>query len=111
LGFNTPPLAAGRFIAKQISEIISSGDHEVVAIASNGLQGFEKYKKLYPHIFLVIMDITMPVMDGPTAQEKILDFDGHAKVIKAPGKEDVVKSCLLMEAKNHIDKPVVSQKV
>ena len=101
LGFNTSQLAAGRFIAKQISKIISSGGHEVVAIASNGLQGFEKYKKLYPYISLVIMDITMPVMDGSTVLEKILDFDGHAKVItiKAPGKEDVVKSCLLMGRK------------
>jgi two-component system chemotaxis response regulator CheY len=59
------------------------------------------------------MDITMPVMDGVTALEKILAIDKEAKVImvSALGKEDVVKKCLLMGAKSFIIKPLDRTKV
>jgi two-component system chemotaxis response regulator CheY len=73
----------------------------------------EKYKELHPNIDVVIMDITMPVMDGVSALEKILEFDKDAKLIMigALGKEDVVKKCILMGAKNVIVKPLEQKKV
>ena len=101
------------FIAKQLGQIFSSEGFEVVASASDGAQGVDKYKELHPNIDLVTMDITMPVMDGVTALEKILEFDKNACVImvSALGKEDVVKKSLLMGAKSYIVKPLDRKKV
>jgi len=101
------------FIAKQLGQIFSSEGFEVVATASDGSQGLEKYKEMHPNIDLVTMDITMPVMDGVTALEKILEFDKGASIImvSALGKEDVVKKCLLAGAKSYIVKPLDRKKV
>ena len=61
----------------------------------------------------VLMDITMPKMDGITALEQIMAFDKNAKVvmISALGKEELVKKALLLGAKNYIVKPLDRKKV
>jgi two-component system chemotaxis response regulator CheY len=101
------------FIAKQLGQIFTSEGFEVADTAADGAQGVEKYKELYPNIDLVTMDITMPVMDGVSALEKILEFDKEARVImvSALGKEDVVKKSLLLGAKSYIVKPLDRKKV
>ncbi|MDR1024928.1 MAG: response regulator [Treponema sp.] len=101
------------FIAKQLGQIFTSEGFEVAATAADGAQGVEKYKELHPNVDLVTMDITMPVMDGVSALEKILEFDKNACVImvSALGKEDVVKKSLLMGAKSYIVKPLDRKKV
>ena len=101
------------FIAKQLGQIFTSEGFEVAGTAADGAQGVELYKTLHPNIDLVTMDITMPVMDGVSALEKILEFDKDACVImvSALGKEDVVKKSLLMGAKSYIVKPLDRKKV
>jgi two-component system chemotaxis response regulator CheY len=101
------------FIAKQLGQIFTSEGFELADTAADGAQGVEKYKALHPNVDLVTMDITMPVMDGVSALEKILEFDKDARVImvSALGKEDVVKKCLLMGAKSYIVKPLDRKKV
>jgi two-component system chemotaxis response regulator CheY len=101
------------FIAKQLGQIFTSEGFEVAATAGDGAQGLQRYKELSPDIDLVTMDITMPVMDGVSALEKILEFDKNAKIImvSALGKEDVVKKCLLIGAKSYIVKPLDRKKV
>jgi len=101
------------FIAKQLGQIFTSEGFEVAGTAADGAQGVEQYKTLHPNIDLVTMDITMPVMDGVSALEKILEFDKNACVImvSALGKEDVVKKSLLMGAKSYIVKPLDRKKV
>jgi two-component system chemotaxis response regulator CheY len=101
------------FIAKQLGQIFTSEGFEVAATAGDGAQGLQKYKELAPNIDLVTMDITMPVMDGVSALEKILEFDKNANIImvSALGKEDVVKKCLLIGAKSYIVKPLDRKKV
>ena len=101
------------FINKQLNQIFTSEGFEVAGTAVDGAQGVEKYKELYPGIDLVTMDITMPVMDGVSALEKILEFDKNACIImvSALGKEDVVKKSLLLGAKSYIVKPLDRKKV
>ena len=101
------------FVTKQISQILSSEGFEVVGTASDGQQGVEKYKELYPNVDVVTMDITMPKMDGVSALQQILDFDKNAVVvmISALGKQDLVKKSLLVGAKNYIVKPLDRKKV
>lgn len=101
------------FVTKQIGQILSSEGFEVVGTASNGEEGLEKYKELYPEVDLVTMDITMPKMDGVTSLEKIIEFDKNANVvmISALGKQELVKKSLLIGAKNYIVKPLDRKKV
>lgn len=101
------------FVAKQLGQILSSEGYEVVATASDGVDGVEKYKELCPNVDLVTMDITMPRMDGITALEQIMAFDKNARVVmvSALGKEELVKKSLLAGAKNYIVKPLDRKKV
>ena len=101
------------FVAKQISQILTSEGFDIVGTAKDGEEGLEKYKEAYPNVDLVTMDITMPKMDGVTALEKIIEFDAEARVImiSALGKQDLVKKSLLIGAKNYIVKPLDRQKV
>ena len=100
-------------IAKQLGQIFTSEGFEVAGTGADGAQGVDLYKSMHPNVDLVTMDITMPVMDGVTALEKILEFDKDACIImvSALGKEDVVKKCLLMGAKSYIVKPLDRKKV
>ncbi|TVR02472.1 MAG: response regulator [Spirochaetaceae bacterium] len=101
------------FVTKQISQILTSEGFDVVGIATNGEEGLNKYKELFPNVDIVTMDITMPKMDGVTALEKIIEFDKEARVImiSALGKQDLVKKSLMLGAKNYIVKPLDRQKV
>ncbi|MDZ7792320.1 MAG: response regulator [Spirochaetia bacterium] len=101
------------FVTKQINQILTSEGFEIVGSATDGAQGVEKYKELYPNVDLVTMDITMPKMDGVTALEKILEFDKEARIvmISALGKQDLVKKSLMIGAKNYIVKPLDRAKV
>jgi signal transduction histidine kinase len=51
----------------------------VIDIATNGNDAFEKYKKHRPHI--VTMDIMMPRVDGRVCTKNILEFDPEANII------------------------------
>ncbi len=101
------------FVAKQLSQILTSAGFEVAATAADGEQALEKYKELHPNVDLVTMDITMPKMDGVTALQKIIEFDKDAKVVmvSALGKNDLVKNSLMIGAKNYIVKPLDRAKV
>ena len=101
------------FVAKRLTQILSSDGFEVVATAIDGKEGVDKYKELCPNVDLVTMDITMPRMDGITALEQIVAFDKNARVVmvSALGKEELVKKSLLAGAKNYIVKPLDRKKV
>ena len=101
------------FVAKQLTQILTSDGYEIVATAQDGKEGVDKYKELCPNVDLVTMDITMPRMDGITALEQIMAFDKNARVVmvSALGKEELVKKSLLSGAKNYIVKPLDRKKV
>ena len=101
------------FVATQLTQILTSDGYEIVATATDGKDGVDKYKELCPNVDLVTMDITMPRMDGITALEQIIAFDKNARVVmvSALGKEELVKKSLLAGAKNYIVKPLDRKKV
>ena len=101
------------FVAKQLTQILTSAGYDIVATAQDGKEGVDKYKELCPNVDLVTMDITMPRMDGITALEQIVAFDKNARVVmvSALGKEELVKKSLLTGAKNYIVKPLDRKKV
>ena len=101
------------FVAKQLTQILTSAGFEVAATAADGAEAVERYKELHPNVDVVTMDVTMPGMDGVAALEQIIGFDKDAAVvmISALGKNDLVKNSLLIGAKNYIVKPLDRQKV
>ena len=101
------------FVIKQLGQILTSVGFQVVGSAEDGVIGVATYKKLFPKVDLVTMDITMPKMDGLTSLEKIIEFDTKARVVmcSALGKQDLVKDALLKGAKNFVIKPFDREKV
>ncbi|MFV1951816.1 MAG: response regulator [Nitrospinota bacterium] len=47
--------------------------------AGDGQGGLEKFKEIQPDV--TFMDLTMPVMDGYEALEKIIQFDKNALIV------------------------------
>ena len=101
------------FVRKQLGQILASEGFEIIANAGNGKEALELYQEHHPNVDLVTMDVTMPVMDGVTALEKIVAFDNEAKIImvSALGKQDLVKKSFMLGAKNYIVKPLDRKKV
>jgi len=81
------------------------GDSYKVETAENGKIAVEKYGKFKPD--LVILDITMPEMDGVEALTRIMQMDNNATVIMvtAAGTSDVIAECMRKGARGHIEKP------
>lgn len=79
--------------------------------AGDGEDAIEKYKIYSPD--LVIMDITMPKMDGITAVGRIKKIDDNAKIImcSSMGYQEKVLDAITAGAKDFIIKPYEAVKV
>gem|GEM_PF-71351 len=66
------------FMRMMVKDILTKNGYEVVE-AADGAEGIAKFKTEKPD--LVLMDITMPVMDGLTAIEEIKKIDSSAKIV------------------------------
>lgn len=98
------------FLRMRISKMLIGGGFDVVE-AENGLIALEKFKEIHPD--LVLMDVTMPEMDGLTALKAIRQVDGQARVIMltALGQESVVLDAIKSGAKDFIVKPFEQERV
>ena len=67
------------FMRTALKDILTQNGYEVVGEAENGEQSVELYKSLKPDV--VLMDITMPDMDGIQALRAIRSEDPEAKVV------------------------------
>ena len=99
------------FMRMMIKDILTKNGYNVVGEAENGKVAVDKYMELKPD--LVLMDITMPEMDGITALNKIMEKDSNAKVIicSAMGQEEMVISAIRGGAKDFIVKPFENDRV
>jgi two-component system chemotaxis response regulator CheY len=93
------------FARKNAVKAVSSIGGKVVGEAKNGLETIEKYFELNPDILL--LDITMPELDGVEVLQKIMKRDKDAKVvmISSLGTKDLVWKSLCMGARHYITKP------
>ena len=99
------------FMRMMIKDILTKNDYEVVGEAENGLKAIEKYKDLRPD--LVLMDITMPELDGIQAVRLIMEHDAKAKVVmcSAMGQQAMVIESIQAGAKDFIVKPFQAERV
>lgn len=99
------------FARKNISKLVGALGGVIVGEASNGKEAVNKYFELRPD--LVLMDISMPEMEGIEALSIIRGRDSSAKVVmvSALGHEDLVRKSIALGAKHFIVKPVHLEKV
>lgn len=67
-----------KYFRNVIKDILEEYNFEIYE-AENGLSAYELYKKIRPT--LVTMDINMPIMDGFTSIQKILEFNKNANIL------------------------------
>ena len=67
------------FMRMMIKDILTKNGYNVAGEAENGMKAVEKFKEVNPD--LVLMDITMPEMDGIQALKEIKKLDGGAKAV------------------------------
>lgn len=99
------------FMRMMIKDILTKNGYNVVGEAANGAEAVEKYSQLKPN--LVMMDITMPEMNGIDALKKIKENDGSANVImcSAMGQQAMVIESIQAGEKDFIVKPFQVERV
>jgi two-component system chemotaxis response regulator CheY len=93
------------FMRKVIKDTLSKNGYTELYEAVDGADAVEKYGEISPD--LVIMDITMPNMDGLEALKAIRAKDPNANVVmcSAMGQESMVMDAVRSGAKDFIVKP------
>ena len=98
------------FMRMRCGRMLAENGYTVVE-AENGRQAVEKYQEHRPDV--VLMDITMPELDGLGALAEIKKLDPHAKVamVTALGQQQVVMGALQAGAKDFVVKPFQPERV
>lgn len=98
------------FLRMRISKMLIGDGYEVIE-AENGALAVEAYKTQKPDV--VLMDITMPEMDGLTALKEIRAIDPKARVVMltALGQESVVLEAIKSGARDFVVKPFERERV
>lgn len=94
-----------------LKKILLENGYNVVGEAENGQKAVEKYKELNPK--LVIMDITMPELNGIEATKAIKEADPSALIImcSAMGQQSMVIEAIQAGARDFIVKPFQHERV
>lgn len=93
------------FMRMMVKDTLAKGGYTDVCEACDGDEALQTYKEIKPE--LVLMDITMPNMDGLEALKQIKAFDAEATVVmcSAMGQETMVIEAIKSGAKDFIVKP------
>ena len=88
-----------------------SGDIEVVAEATTGQEAVELTEQLQPDV--VVMDLSMPRLDGAQAAERILSFNLPTQVVIVSMHEDttMVQQLLRRGVKGYLLKDALSEEL
>ena len=92
------------FMRMMVKDILVKNGFQVLGEAENGAKAIEKYKELSPD--LVIMDITMPEVDGIQAVKEIKKINPSAKIVmcSAMGQQAMVIEAIQAGARDFIVK-------
>ena len=99
------------FMIMMIKDILTKNGYNIAAEAENGKIAVDKYNEVKPD--LVLMDITMPEMDGIQALKAIKGNDPNANIImcSAMGQQAMVIEAIQSGAKDFIVKPFQAERV
>lgn len=86
-------------------EVLEAHGYKIVGEASNGVEAVQMFEELKPDI--VVLDITMPEMNGLQSMRKILEIDSQARIIicSAIGQQNLIVEAINAGIKDFIVKP------
>ncbi len=98
------------FMRMRCTKLLTEMGHDV-SEAANGVEAVEKYQESKPDG--VLLDITMPEMDGIATLKKLMEIDPAAKVAMctAMGQQSMVIDALKSGAKDFVIKPFDADRV
>lgn len=98
------------FMRMRLRKVLEGAGYEVIE-ASNGQEAIALYQQ--EKISAVLMDITMPEMDGVAATRAICQADPTARVImvSALGQQAMIVSAIQAGAKDFVVKPYEPERV
>jgi two-component system chemotaxis response regulator CheY len=93
------------FMRLILNKIVTKAGYHVICEASNGREAIRKYKESNPQV--VLLDITMPDVNGLEVLRHIKDYDQGAKVIMCSslGNRFIIMEALQLGAADFIVKP------
>ena len=92
------------FMRMKCAKLLTGEGYEVVE-AGTGYEAVEMFKEAQPDA--VLLDITMPDMDGLAALKQIKEMDSSARVamVTAMGQQNMVMQALKAGARDFVVKP------
>jgi two-component system, chemotaxis family, chemotaxis protein CheY len=99
------------FMRKMVQTHLSKAGYTDFLEGEDGLRAVEIYRETKPD--LVIMDITMPNLNGIEALRQIKQFDAEAKIVmcSAMGQEAMVMEAIKLGALDFIVKPFKAERI
>ena len=99
------------FMRMTIKKMLEKNGHTVIGEAANGGEAIQRYQELKPDV--VLLDITMPEMNGVDALKRIKELSVGAKVIicSAMGQQSMVAEAIQSGAKDFVVKPFVEERL
>jgi two-component system chemotaxis response regulator CheY len=94
------------FARKNLARMIESFGGQVAGEAGDGCTAITEYDRTNPDI--VLMDITMPQMEGIEAAERIVRAHPNARIVmvSSVGYQDNIVAALQRGARHFVQKPV-----
>ncbi len=94
------------FARKNLTRMIQSFGGHVAGEAGDGGAAIAEYNRIHPDI--VLMDITMPQMEGIEAAERIVRQDPSARIVmvSSVGYQENIIAALQKGARHFVQKPV-----
>lgn len=98
------------FMRMRCTKLLKDNGYETLE-AGNGVEAVEKYQRFKPDG--VLMDITMPDMDGIQTLKRLVELDSSARVamVTAMGQQSLVIEALKSGAIDFVVKPFNAERV
>lgn len=100
------------FISMLAQRVLCDDGYRVIT-AHDGMHAIEMYRKLRNQISLIILDFTMPVMDGADVFAELIEIDPEVPVVLSSGfaEQARLESMLARGLRGFIPKPYTHQKL